>query len=195
MRRHNLGEVKRERRRRKAAARLRQLHNEAVKEALAQHPGVSTLAVEDLSFTRTTARGARQNRRLSRWANGQLHLDLVRLSEAHGVRLHVVSAAYSSQACPRCCWTSRQNRSGQVFRCSRCGHRGSADAVAASNLRSRISDPEIGRFTPFAVVKRVLDRRAADRAEALGLETEDHGAALGMTTVRRDAACPASSAA
>lgn len=195
LRRHNLGNVKRERARRKAEARLRQIHNKAIKDALRTHPEVGTLAVEDLGFISTTDRGPAVNRRLARWAKGQLQRDLERLSEANGVGLKVVNAAYSSQACPACSWTERANRCGPAFRCRRCGYAGSSDAVAASNLRSRVSDPEIGRFTPHAVVKQILLRRAADRAEALGLPTQDHGAAPGMTTVRYDAESPASSAA
>ena len=163
IRRHNLGPCKRQRRERRAQAELRRLHNTAIRQALAEHPEVSTLAVEDLSFRRTQDRGPAVNRRLNRWAKGQLHADLLRLSEAHGVRLQVVNAAYSSQACPRCSWTARENRSGPVFRCRVCGLAGSADAVAASNLRSRASDPEITRFTPFAVVKQLLLRRYAER--------------------------------
>ncbi len=192
--RHNLGNVKRERRTRRAEARLRQLHNVAIKDALRVHPEVSTLAVEDLGFSHTTDRGSRENRRLARWAKGQLQRDLERLSEANGVGLKVVNAAYSSQACPVCSWTERANRRGPAFRCRRCGHAGSSDAVAASNLRSRASDPEITRFMPFVVVKQTLLRRAAARADALG-PAEDHGAAPGMTTIGHEAERPASSAA
>jgi putative transposase len=195
LRKHNLGNAKRDRRRRSAEARLRQLHNLAIKEALRAHPEVSTLAVEDLGFIQTTDRGSAANRRLARWAKGQLQVDLERLSEAHGVRLQVVNAAYSSQACPVCSWTERANRKGPAFRCRRCGTAGSSDAVAASNLRSRASDPEITRFTPFAAVKQVLLRRAAARAEALGLPTEDHGAAPGMTTARHGIESPVPNAA
>ncbi len=86
MRKHNLGNARRDRRRRTAEARLRRIHNEAIKEALTRHPDVSDLAVEDLGFVSTTDRGGRENRRLSRWAKGQLQRDLSRLSEAHGVR-------------------------------------------------------------------------------------------------------------
>jgi hypothetical protein len=67
--------------------------------------------------------------------------------------------------------------------------------VAASNLRNRVSDPEITRFTPFAVVKQVLLRRAAVRAEALGLPTEGHGTAPGMTTAGHDTESPVPNAA
>lgn len=194
MRRNNLGNVKRDRRSRKAKDRLRQIHNVAIKDALRAHPEVSTLAVEDLGFTSTTDRGPTQNRRLNRWAKGQLQADLERLSEANGVGLQVVNAAYSSQACPVCSWTERANRQGPRFRCRRCGYAGSSDAVAASNLRARASDPEITRFTPFVVVKQTLLRRAADRADALGL-SEDHGAAPGMTTIGHEVESPTSSAA
>ena len=193
LRSHNLGSVKKDRKRRKAEARLRQIHNQAISEAIRTHPAVSDLAVEDLGFVSPTDRGPTENRRLARWAKGQLQADLERISEANGVSLRVVNAAYSSQACPVCSWTERANRVGQAFRCRRCGYAGRADPVAASNLRSRISDAEIGRFTPYKVVKQILDRRAADRAEALGLpamEFEDHGAAPGMTTIRHRVESP-----
>jgi len=197
LRRHNLGNAKRERRRRKAEARLRSLHNLAIKDAFRAHPDVSTLAVEDLGFSRHTDRGSSANRRLARWAKGQLQVDLERLSEANGVGLAVVNAAYSSQACPACSWTERANRQGPRFRCRRCGTAGSSDAVAASNLRSRASDPEITRFMAHVAVKQVLLRRAADRAESLGLhlEPEDHGAAPGMTTARHVTESPVPNAA
>ena len=190
---HNLGSVKKDRRRRKAEVRLRQIHNQAIREAFHAHPTVSDLGVEGLGFVSFTDRGPTENRRLARWAKGQLQADLERISEANGVSLRVVNAAYSSQACPVCSWTERANRIGQVFRCRRCGYEGRADPVAASNLRSRISDAEIGRFTPYKVVKQILDRRAAERAEALGLpvmESEDHGAAPGMTTIRHQVESP-----
>jgi transposase len=190
---HNLGSIKKDRKRRKAEARLRQIHNQAISEAFYAHPAVSDLAVEDLGFVSSTDRGPTANRRLARWAKGQLQADLERISEANGVSLRVVNAAYSSQACPVCSWTERANRTGQTFRCRRCGYAGRADPVAASNLRSRISDAEIGRFTPYKVVKQILDRRAAVRAEALGLpamESEDHGAAPGMTTTRHGVESP-----
>lgn len=192
--RHNLGNVKRERRTRKAEAHLRQIHNLAIKDALRVHPEVSTLAVEDLGFHQTTDRGSRENRRLARWAKGQLHRDLERLSEANGVGLRVVNAAYSSVACPVCSWTERANRRGPAFRCRRCGHAGSSDAVAASNILSRLTDPEIGRYTRATVVKQILNRRAADRTDALG-PVEDHGAVPGMTTIGHDAKGLASRAA
>ena len=189
---HNLGPVTRERRQRRAEARLTQIHNQAIKEALTAHPTITDLAVEDLGFTSTTDRGPSVNRRLSRWAKGQLHADLERLSEAYGVRLEVVNAAYSSQTCPVCSWTNRANRHGLVFRCRKCGYAGSSDAVAASTIRTRLSDPEITRFMPHVSVKQILDRRATTRAEALGLPTQDHGAAPGMTTIRHEVESPTS---
>ena len=141
---------------------------------------------------------------MARWAKGQLQADLERISKANGVGLQAVNAAYTSQACPNCSRTERDNRGGQAFRCRRCGTAGGADAVAASNVLSRGDDPEITRYMPKADVKRVLDQRAADRAEALGLPpvmpaqadtasgpSGDHGAAQGMTTEGRGAESPA----
>jgi IS605 OrfB family transposase len=124
MRRHNLGNVKRERRVRRSEARLRQIHNLAIKEALVAHPEVSTLAVEDLGFSSTTDRGPATNRRLSRWAKGQVQQDLERLSEANGVGLKVVNAAYSSQACPACAWTETSEQVGARVPVSPLRHRG-----------------------------------------------------------------------
>jgi hypothetical protein len=67
--------------------------------------------------------------------------------------------------------------------------------VAASNLRNRVSDPEITRFTTHVAVKQVLLHPAAVRAEALGLPTEGHGAAPGMTTAGHDTESPVPNAA
>ena len=42
---------------------------------------------------------------------------------------------YTSQQCPQCRYTTRDNRRGQaVFKCVACGYAKNADVVAASNI-------------------------------------------------------------
>ncbi len=42
---------------------------------------------------------------------------------------------YTSQQCPQCCYTTRDNRRSQaVFKCVACGYARNADVVAASNI-------------------------------------------------------------
>jgi putative transposase len=64
------------------------------------------------------------------------------LEERFGVTTLEVNAAYSSQQCSRCGFTSRDNRPVRAsFRCARCGHTSHADVDAARVLRARRSSP------------------------------------------------------
>ena len=100
------------------------------------------------------------NRMLGRWMKGYLHRRLVEAAELNGVELNVVNAAYTSQTCPRCWFTSRENRHDERFECAQCGYTGSADAVAATNVLTRGSDPAVTRYMSHVDVKRILDGRS-----------------------------------
>lgn len=100
------------------------------------------------------------NRMLGRWMKGYLHRRLAEAAELNGVELNVVNAAYTSQTCPRCWFTSRENRRDERFECAQCGYTGSADAVAATNVLTRGSDPAITRYMSHVDVKRILDGRS-----------------------------------
>ena len=51
----------------------------------------------------------------------------------------VMGADYTSQTCPRCGFTSRENRprQGLLFRCQQCGYTLHADLVGARNIALR----------------------------------------------------------
>ena len=176
LRRHNL----RATRTRAAASRdrgaLRQQVDTALNRLFREHPQVSTLAVEDLRFRGGTSASS-LNRRLARWLKGYLHERLAYKAELNGVELKVVSAAYTSQTCPRCGFASANNRNHDRFMCGSCGYTGSADAVAATNILRRGSDPAITQFTPHAAVKQILEERwrSARNGRAWGSNSEESG--------------------
>jgi len=62
-----------------------------------------------------------------------------------GTRIEKVNVAYLSQTCPEptCGFVSAKNRQQDRFHRLSCGLQGSADHVAAMNLKSRIGDREI----------------------------------------------------
>jgi IS605 OrfB family transposase len=159
MRRHNLRQEKQRRRRASERAALKDQVNAAVKDLFASSPDVSRIAVEDLWFRGKAFRTATLNRRLLRWMKGHLQRRLMYVAELNGVELVAVNAAYTSQTCPRCWFTASTNRTADRFECRSCGYTGSADAVAATNVLRRGSDPVITRFTPKRIVKRILEER------------------------------------
>jgi predicted RNA-binding Zn-ribbon protein involved in translation (DUF1610 family) len=163
IRRNNLGSKRRERAARRAEAHLRNITGRAAREMVEAFPDASAFVEEALDFTvKNQPRPAGVNRRLNGWTKRRLSKDIELHVSARGARRELVSAAYTSQACPRCFWTDRGNRKGQAFRCSHCGYAGRADAVAASNVRSRCGDKTVARWTPYRAVKRLLlDQHAA----------------------------------
>jgi ribosomal protein S27AE len=134
------------------------------------------LNVESLHFGYSD-RGHAFNRRLRRWMKGFLQHRLDYKAELNGVELNVVNAAYTSQTCPRCGFTSSKNRHAAKFKCGFCGYAGSADAVAATNILRRGSDPAITRFMPSGAVKQILEERW--RAALNGGAWGSNGVALG----------------
>ena len=173
LRRHNLRVARAKRATARDRATLRQQVDTALNRFFQEHRQVSSLAVEDLRFRgKPSARSL--NRRLARWLKGYLHERLTYKAELNGVELKVVSAAYTSQTCPRCWFVSENNRNGDKFVCGTCGYTGSADAVAATNILRRGSDPAITQFTPHAVVRQILEERwrSARNGRAWGSNSE-----------------------
>lgn len=158
IRRANLGRTTMTRRSRAEKARLRNSVNGGLNEMFRARPDIGKLIVEDLS-RRPRVLSHRMNRRLGRWLRGYLQARLAYKSELNGVELQVVNAAFTSQMCPRCFYACRQNRRGDMFECRSCGYSGSADAVAATNVLARGSDPDITTFTRKERVKEILEVR------------------------------------
>src|SRR5688572_27673267 len=113
---------------------------------------------EDLSF-RGRRLSSTSNTRLGRWLKGFLRKRLAFKAKLNGVELNVVNAAYTSQTCPACWYTSPRNRRLERFECRCCGYSGSADAVAATNILRRGSDLAITRFMKHELVRQILEDR------------------------------------
>ena len=94
--------------------------------------------------------------RLSRWVRGLIDERLAFKAAVHQVRVAKVPAAYSSQCCPACGFTDRENRHGDRFKCLHCGAEHQADQVGALNLLARIHDPFFGRYTSKDAIRRHL---------------------------------------
>ncbi|GGP39938.1 RNA-guided endonuclease InsQ/TnpB family protein [Streptomyces melanogenes] len=106
--------------------------------AVAQRTGRG-IALEELRGIRDRVRPSRDQRAtLSSWPFHQLEEHIRYKAQRHGVPVLAVDAAYTSQMCPRCGHTARNNRpSRDLFPCRRCGLAGPADHVAGVNVRNR----------------------------------------------------------
>ena len=176
MRRRNLGVVRRSRSSRRVRSTLRDGVNRALNELFRDNPDLARLHVESLHFV-GRRRGHAFNRRLRRWLKGFLQRRLAYKAELNGVELNVVNAAFTSQTCPLCWFTSSENRREDRFKCGSCGFTGSSDAVAATNVLRRGSDPAITRFMRTGAVKQILEERW--RSARTGRAWGSNGAVLG----------------
>ncbi|WP_423782966.1 zinc ribbon domain-containing protein [Ferrimicrobium acidiphilum] len=95
-----------------------------------------------------------------------------------GSGIKTVNAAYSSQTCPdpTCGYLHSDNRHGDMFHCRNpyweCNWQGDVDHVAAMNIKSRIKDHQINRFTPYKEVKKILDERFLRRIESRNIQLD-----------------------
>jgi IS605 OrfB family transposase len=106
--------------------------------AVAQRTGRG-VALEDLGGIRDRVRPSRDQRAtFSSWPFHQLEEHLRYKACRAGVPVIAVDARYTSQMCPRCGHTARNNRpTRDHFCCRRCGLAGPADHVAGVNVRNR----------------------------------------------------------
>ena len=179
MRRRNLGTCRSTRRSRRDRAELRDHVGRSLNELFRTQPSLNQLYCEDLSF-RSSPLSRSLNRRLGRWLKGYLHQRLIHKAELNGVELTVVNAAYTSQSCPRCWFTSSSNRHGGRFECADCGYTGSADAVAATNVLARGSDAAITCRTPRSDVRQILDERWRSARTGRAWGSNEAGPAMGV---------------
>jgi IS605 OrfB family transposase len=102
-------------------------------------PG-DTLAIEDLNGLRdrTTKRGGTERHLHRLWPYARLRSLLEYKAALKGVRVVAVAPHHTSQECPRCGHTARENRKDQgLFRCQGCGFQHNADWVASYNIALR----------------------------------------------------------
>ena len=79
------------------------------------------------------------NRVYSQWSFAELHALIAYKAALSGSMAIKVDANYTSQACPKCGWTSEKNRpkKGLLFHCQNCHYELHADLVGARNITMR----------------------------------------------------------
>jgi len=169
--RNNLGRKKLSRRARKVESNVR---DEVFKAAHAVVDKASTVAAEDLTAPMSGRKfGKNMNRRLSAWTKGAIAESLELVTKRRGAALVLINPAYTSQV------DSRNGlllgkRSGDRFNCFD-GEVLQADENAARNIRERIFDSEIDRWTPHRKVKSILLERT--ERQRLGLLNQESSCA------------------
>lgn len=164
---HNLGREKLSRRARKTESNIR---NVVFKAAHAVVDKASTIAAEDLTAPMAGKKfGKNMNRRLTTWTKGIIAESLESVTKRRSATLILVNPAYTSQMDSRngCLLGKRQ---GDSFHCFD-GVVLQADENAARNVRDRLFDSEIDRWTPYQKVKSILLERT--QRLRLGLLNQD----------------------
>jgi IS605 OrfB family transposase len=159
LRRRNLSRRRESARVKRYRSTAEGLMNGALNELFDGLGDVATVFAESLTFATSSRRGRAFNRAMGRWSKGLLHRRLAFKAELNGVEFKVVNAAYTSQTCPACWFTSARNRVADRFECGDCGYTGRADAVAATNVLRRGSDPAITRYMAPVAVRQILLER------------------------------------
>jgi len=129
--------------------RLKQDANHVVsKHLVEQHPH-SLIGLENLTNIRERTRRTqgkkasknqrKANARQSKWAFAELHAMIAYKATLQSSMAVKVDAHYTSQACPRCGHTSKENRprKGLLFVCQVCHYTLHADLVGARNIALR----------------------------------------------------------
>jgi putative transposase len=125
------------------------------------------IAIEHLDF-RSPELSRRMNRLVQNFGRRLFRDALNQKSEALGIIVTEVNAAYSSQTCG-CGYVDKKNRHGERFECRHCRKKSHADINAGRNIRDRRSDPGtssryIKRSTILEVtVSRFLERNSSKR--------------------------------
>lgn len=143
------------------------------KHILDTHPH-SLMGLEDLTHIRErtkrkhgkkASRKQRQaNRHASKWAFAELRAFLNYKARLAGSLCIKVDADYTSQMCPRCGYTAKENRpnKGLIFACCQCHYPLHADLVGARNisLRTLLIRQDWMRTGILSVCPNVSDREA-----------------------------------
>ena len=140
---------------RRASRQNANVRNIAFKAAHAIIDKTSVVVAEDLTAPMSGKKfGKNMNRRLTSWTKGCLAESLETVCQRRGSTLVLVNPAYTSQM------DSRNGlllgkRIGDPFHCFD-GEVLQADTNAARNVKARLDDPDIDRWTPYQMVKFIL---------------------------------------
>jgi len=162
---NNLGRKKLDRRACKTKANIRDV---VFKAAHAIVDKASTIAAEDLAAPMIGKKfGKNMNRRLSSWTKGIIAEALESTTKRRSATLVLVNPAYTSQMDSRngCLLGKRR---GDSFHCFD-GVVLQADENSARNVRDRLKDREIDRWTPYKTVRSILLERTKRQRRILNL--------------------------
>ncbi len=152
---NNLGRKKLETQTAKHQAKIKTIVYGAVNRVVDK---ANTIAVEDLTSSIAGKKFSKNiSRRLSSWTKGVIAQALENVSRRRGSTVILVNAAYTSQVDSMDGTLSGKRLGDQFYREN--GDVLQADMNAARNVLARLYDTEIGRWTPFKVVKSILLKR------------------------------------
>ena len=156
IRANNLGRKKIDARKERTQKRLRTI---AFKAAHGIADIAATIGAEDLTSPIARKQAWKGfNRRMSFWAKGVLAEALESVSKQRGASLVHVASAYTSQIDSQTGLLEGKRVGDRFYHAS--GDVSQADTNAAVNVEHRLGDPEIGRYTPFKEIKRILLARS-----------------------------------
>lgn len=104
----------------------------------AESVNARAIVMEDLTGIRNTKSNQKQIARNNRWPYALFEFLVNYKSKAVGIGLDHVSARYTSQSCPKCGFTDKNNRKGLQFKCIECNYRDNSDRIGASNIALRL---------------------------------------------------------
>jgi len=107
---------------------------------------IKTLVLEDLTGIshKTRNRVGKTTRRLiGHWNHKYIVDRITNKCEGNRVGVVFVDPKYTSQTCRRCGHIDKGNRSGEMFKCKKCGFAGDADHFASLNILDRFAQESI----------------------------------------------------
>jgi len=105
----------------------------------ARHCLCSILVLEALSGANRPKVGKGYAKGIKAWAYDQQAKFIVRKAVKEGMAVFAVPAAHTSDTCPVCGYSHRDNRFDRdTFWCTKCGYTAHADVNAACNIKSRL---------------------------------------------------------
>lgn len=123
---------------------------------------------------RASKKQRRANRNKAKWSFAELHFFIDYKAVLHGSLAVKVLADYTSQSCPKCGHTARENRpnKGLNFECQCCGYKLHADLTGARNiaLRALLVRQDWMSTGRFSAVPNVSDKEAKAKSLSRFLE-------------------------
>jgi putative transposase len=136
----------------------RQAMNDFI-EVVAETPLPPRVILEKLSVYDMRMKSRDSNRMLKAGQLSFIAKEIRRKLDLAGIAWEEVHSAYSSQECPNCGFTIKQNRPSQaIFRCLACEYTENADTKAAIVIEGRSGDDAINA-APYRLVGTILAER------------------------------------